>query len=108
MNYKKSAVLGLLCAMSALAPQKSESAVYVVQQPVYAPTPVVYTTPVVYSNPWTPYYGFMNGGYYGGRYCYPRPRFYRSPYRYFHRPPRPRFHRPPRCPRPYFRGGRHF
>lgn len=100
MNYKNELV-GIMCALGALAPQGSKAYTYVVEQPVYTTpiyqaassvytttpvvyptavpatygTPVVYPTPAFYGNAYYDgYYDAMNRRWwYNNNWCYRRP-----------------------------------
>lgn len=100
MNYKKAGIIGILCAMGLLAPQKAKgySYTYVVEEPVtYTTTPVVYESnpiviqqePVVYTTYdntyYDGYYDAMNRRWwYNDGWTYRRPRMCR-PYRHYNR-----------------------
>ena len=73
MNYKKMGIIGALCAMGAIAPQKTNAdIIYVVEEPVYTTSVVqpvyttTYTTPVV-QPVYTTAVGY-NTAYYDGYY----------------------------------------
>lgn len=101
MNYKKAGILGMLCAIGVLTPQKSKAYTYMYSEPIsYTSYPVIYEEtpvlvqqqPVLYTQPVVGY--DYNYGYYDGYYDARNRRWWYNNGWSYRRPPicRPRFY----------------